>query len=115
MIILNGLGVPEYLAAFLLAFPEWLCVLLYVYCLKRVRQNFFVKLSAAILAILSIVGVAIAQRHLYYSTGSRRPPVSLIDVVVVAAHAVALFVLFYGLRRLWNNSAANGASQGSDR
>lgn len=110
MIILNSLGVTEYLAAFLLAIPEWLCVLLYVYCLKRFRQTFLLKLSAAILAIVSLVGVAITQRYLYYQTGSSRPPVSLIDVIVVAAHAVTLFVLFYGLRKLWNRSGANLAN-----
>jgi len=111
MILSSNMGVLGRLAVLLLACTEWAFTLLYVYCLKRFRQNFLVKLIAAILAISSGVGVGIAQRQLYQPVHSGRLSVHEFDVVVVAEGAVSLFILFYGMRRFWGKWAAGETGQ----
>ena len=87
----------------LLALIEWAFVLLYVYCLKRFQKNYRIKLLAASLVWLTMLGAAIAQRQLYQPVRAGRFfSINEYDVVVIAENAVALFILFYGMRDHWH-------------
>jgi hypothetical protein len=97
----GNLGLVGHLAVLLLALNEWAFVLLYVYCLKRFQRNFFVKLIAVFLALLSMFGAVVAQRQLYRPVRAGRLSINEFDAVVVAENAVALFILFYGMRNFW--------------
>jgi|SRR5215467_4798347 len=106
LILANNLGLLGRLTVLLLACIEWVVILSYVYCLKRFRQKYLVRLSALILTLLCMIGVRIAQRVLYNPVRSGRLSVNEFDVVVIAESAVSLFILFYGLRKLWRTRTA---------
>jgi hypothetical protein len=99
----GNLGLLGYLAVLLLALNEWAFVLLYVYCLKRFRKNFRVKLITAILALFAMLGAVVAQRRLYQPVSADRLSVNEFDVVAIAENAIALFILLYSLRNCWRN------------
>jgi len=113
MIVSSSLGLLGHLVVLLLASTEWGFILLYVYCLKRFHKNFPVKLIAAVLAVLSAVGVGMMQRQLYQPKHSGRLSIHEFDAVEVAESAVSLFILFYGMRRFWSRRAVDSGSQGS--
>jgi hypothetical protein len=98
----DNLGLLGRLAILLLALNEWAFVLFYVYCLKRFQKNFLMKLVAAILALLSAFGAVIAQGQIYHPVRASRLSVSEFNVVVIVENAVALFILFYGMRNFWH-------------
>jgi hypothetical protein len=97
----GNLSVNGYLIVLLLALIEWSFILLFVYCVKRFRTNFVVKLLAAGLALLAMLGAAVGQRILYQPVNTSRFTVNEFHVVVIVESAFALFILFYGMRNFW--------------
>jgi hypothetical protein len=97
------------IAVLLLALSAWAFVFLYVYCLKRFRHNFLVKLIALILALFTFFGAVVTQGQLYQRVRAGRFSVNEFNVVVIAESAVALFILFYGMRNFWRKwDSGNG-------
>jgi hypothetical protein len=99
------------LVVLILAFAEWALMLLYVYCLKRFRQNYLVKLSLLVLTLLCLIGVPIAQRQLYQPVSAGRLSMNEFDVVVIIEAAVSIFILFYGMRKFWRRWAPDTSGQ----
>jgi len=91
----------EHLVVLLLALSLWVSVLFYVYCLKRFRQIFLVKLVAAILALFILLAAIVIQGQLYQPVRADRFSVSEFNVVVITEGTVALFALFFGMRNFW--------------
>jgi hypothetical protein len=95
----SNVGLVGHLVVLLLAVSEWAFVLLFVYCLKRFRTNFPIKLTSAVFVILASFVTIIGQRQIYQPVSISRLSINEFDIVVIAEKTVSLFILFYGIRR----------------
>ena len=109
MMTTSNVSFVGYAGVLLLAVIEWVFVLLYVYCLKRFRKSFSIKLTGAILAILASFAAIIGQGQIYRPVSAGRLSVNEFNVVIMAEKAVSLAILFLGIRK---SRAAVPASRG---